>query len=61
MADAFTTRKSGVVMKKYILPVLISIISLETSVYAQVTDTDYDVAPPTHADRINFFRDPLVD
>ena len=48
-------------MKKYILPVLISIISLETSVHAQVTDTDYDVAPPAHADRINFFRDPLVD
>ena len=32
-------------MKRFILPVLISLVTLQTPVLAQVTDTDFDVDP----------------
>jgi len=46
-------------MKKFILPVLISVISLQTSVQAQVTDADYDVASAATMDNAEIGKDVL--
>ena len=59
MADTSTTSRSGVVMKKYVLPVLISVVSLQPSVHAQETYTDYDVAPAATMDNAEIGKDVL--
>jgi hypothetical protein len=59
MADAFTISKSGVFMKHFILPVLISVVTLQTSVRAQETDTYYDVAPAATMDDAEIGKDVL--
>ena len=46
-------------MKRFILPVLISLVTLLTSVRAQVADTDYDVAPAATMDNAEIGKDVL--
>ncbi len=46
-------------MKKFILPLMILVVTLQTSVRAQVTDTDYDVAPAATMDKTEIGKDVL--
>ena len=46
-------------MKKIFLPVLISVVTLQTSVRAQETDTYYDVAPAATMDNAEIGKDVL--
>jgi hypothetical protein len=44
-------------MKKITLPVIVLVVTLQTSVHAQVADTDYDAAPTTTMDKTEIGKD----